>query len=85
MKEGDKGLRVWLRGFADFFFDGLTDGEKVTAIAAGESETRDSLFTDGAWHIDYKRLRILAVKPMEAQRRISRIVAASEFGGGVFA
>lgn len=68
MKDGEAGLRVWIRGFADFFFDGLTDGEKETAIATIESETRDALFKDGAWHIDYRRLRIMAVKPPAKQR-----------------
>jgi len=63
MKDGENGLRVWLAGFADFFFEGLTDREKEDAIRRIESETRPALFRDGAWHIDYKRLRIMAVKP----------------------
>ena len=63
MKDGGDGLRLWIRGFADFFFEGLGEREKETAIAAIESETRDALFRDGAWHIDYKRLRVMAVRP----------------------
>jgi SAM-dependent methyltransferase len=63
MQDGRDGLRLWIRGFADFFFEGLGDRDKETAIAAIESETRDGLHKDGAWHIDYKRLRIIAVKP----------------------
>lgn len=63
MKDGENGLRVWIEGFAGFFFEGLSDREKEAAIAAVESETRNALFKDGAWHIDYKRLRVMAVKP----------------------
>lgn len=63
MKDGADGLRLWIRGFADFFFEGLGDREKETAIATVESETRGELYRDGAWHIDYKRLRVMAVKP----------------------
>jgi len=63
MKDGENGLRVWMAGFADFFFEGLTDREKEDAIRRIEPETRPALFRDGAWHIDYKRLRIMAVKP----------------------
>ena len=63
MKDGRDGLRLWIEGFAGLLFDGLTEREKEDALAAVEDETRGRLFRDGAWHIDYKRLRILAVKP----------------------
>jgi len=66
MKDGEAGLGTWIRGFADFFFEGLSEKEKETAIATVESETRDALFRDGAWHIDYWRLRVVAVKPGRA-------------------
>lgn len=63
MKDGDNGLRLWIEGFADFFFEWLADREKEDALAKIESGTRDELFRDGAWHNDYKRLRIMAIRP----------------------
>lgn len=63
MKDGDNGLSHWLKGFADHFFIQLTDEEKENAINSISEEARNDLFIDGCWNIDYKRLRIMAIKP----------------------
>jgi SAM-dependent methyltransferase len=65
MKDGENGLRLWLDGFAEPFFAGLAPAEREAAVRGIEDEVRDALFRDGAWHIDYKRLRVAAVKPQE--------------------
>lgn len=51
--EGENGIREWL---GMFFKPPLPPSE----IARIEAELRPKLFRDGAWYIDYKRLRISA-------------------------
>ncbi|WP_274364088.1 class I SAM-dependent methyltransferase [Paenibacillus thermotolerans] len=62
MPNGEEGLHLWLTGFADDFFKGFSAEEKNNVIHKIEEETRSELFKDGAWYIDYKRLRIMAIK-----------------------
>jgi ubiquinone/menaquinone biosynthesis C-methylase UbiE len=63
MKDGDNGLYLWLTGLADDFFKGFSAEEKKIVIAKIAVEARSELFKDGSWYIDYKRLRVMAVKP----------------------
>src|SRR5438105_1508573 len=51
--EGEAGLREWL----DMFFKPPLPSNEVDRI---EAELRPVLFRDGAWFIDYKRLRVVA-------------------------
>lgn len=62
MKDGENGLNLWLTGSVDDFFKGFTKEEKKNVIKKIEAEARKELFKDGNWYIDYKRLRIMAVK-----------------------
>lgn len=62
MKDGDDGLRVWLTGLADDLFKGLSTEEKKDAFARIEDEARPALYRDGTWFIDYKRIRVMAIK-----------------------
>lgn len=57
------GLAHWLKGFADSFFQGFSEEEKSRAYARIADKARPFLFDGESWLIDYKRLRILAVKP----------------------
>lgn len=63
MKDGENGLKLWLTGLADDFFQGFSVREKQNVIRKIEAEARNELFIDGVWYIDYRRLRVLAVKP----------------------
>jgi len=64
MKDGENGLRLWLDGFADAFFEGFSPAEREVAVRKTEAEARDELYRDGVWHVDYRRLRVAAVKPL---------------------
>ncbi|WP_371262937.1 hypothetical protein [Paenibacillus sp. OV219] len=55
-------MNIWLTGLADDLFSGLSIQEKKDAIHKIEAEARKELFKDGAWYIDYKRLRVKAIK-----------------------
>lgn len=63
MKDGEIGLAHWLKGFAESFFASLTDEEKENAIQKISAEAREELFKDGSWYVDYKRIRVMAIKP----------------------
>ncbi|HEY8529417.1 MAG TPA: hypothetical protein VIL22_07020 [Paenibacillaceae bacterium] len=68
MKDGENGLRLWLDGFADAFFEGFSPAVREEAICKIEAEARDELFRDGVWYVDYRRLRVAAVKPLPKSR-----------------
>ena len=53
LEDPDRGFRDWLAMFG---------GAELTAIAGElESAVRPTLFRDGRWYIDYRRLRIAAL------------------------
>jgi trans-aconitate methyltransferase len=59
---GESGLRKWLEVFADTELAGVPAGQRDNVIRAVEQRLRPDLFRDGNWFLDYKRLRITAVK-----------------------
>lgn len=59
---GEQGLRDWLNLFAAPFLDGLTSEARAAVITAVEDATRDALYIDDTWHVDYRRLRFRAVR-----------------------
>ena len=63
MKDGDNGLNIWLTGMSDDFFKSFTAEQKAEVIKKIEAEAREKLYLDGNWYVDYKRLRVAAVKP----------------------
>ncbi|MNZ84373.1 hypothetical protein D3C78_1031270 [compost metagenome] len=61
--EGEEGLYHWLNGFADDFFKGFSESERSGIFEKIAARVRKDLFFDSTWHIDYKRLRVMAIKP----------------------
>jgi trans-aconitate methyltransferase len=62
--KGDSGMRDWLDMFSDdFFADIASDDEKESIYQAIIEETRPALYHNDSRFADYKRLRIVAVKP----------------------
>lgn len=59
---GEQGMRLWIDTFADFFFDGLADDVKETALRRAEERLRPRHYANGAWSADYVRIRVLAVR-----------------------
>lgn len=62
MHDGDEGLHHWLSGFSSSFFKGIDAKEKIHIYQKIADKTRAELFHDGVWYIDYKRIRIKAIK-----------------------
>lgn len=63
MPDGDKGLEHWLNGFAENYLKGLDLSTRNRVIQRVTELSRPKLYKDGQWFVDYKRLRIVAVKP----------------------
>jgi trans-aconitate 2-methyltransferase len=62
--DGDAGMRNWITQFGSHFIDDLDDADRDDFFARVEQLLRPTLFRDGAWTADYRRLRLVAVKPL---------------------
>ncbi|HRI88106.1 MAG TPA: methyltransferase domain-containing protein [Candidatus Hydrogenedentes bacterium] len=56
------GLRDWVRMFAGKAVQAVPGKELETFYSRIESECRVQLYRDGAWHADYRRIRVVARK-----------------------
>ncbi|MUT66636.1 class I SAM-dependent methyltransferase [Paenibacillus sp. NEAU-GSW1] len=63
MEDGEKGLAHWLNGFANTFVADFSAEQKEELFDKVAGSARGQLFRDGAWYVDYKRLRVIASKP----------------------
>ncbi|RNL83018.1 class I SAM-dependent methyltransferase [Halostreptopolyspora alba] len=61
--DGDDGLRTWIRGFAGHLLTGVGDTDAF--LAELEERLRPSLYHDGTWWADYRRLRVTATRPAD--------------------
>ena len=61
--EGEKGLANWLEMFAGDRLNKLDRTTKTATVKQIESQLRSSLYRDGAWWADYRRISIVATKP----------------------
>jgi trans-aconitate methyltransferase len=62
LEGGERGLRAWLEMFGTFASNVLRPDQREELMRRIEAITRPALFHDGQWTIDYKRLRMIAVK-----------------------
>jgi trans-aconitate methyltransferase len=60
--EGEDGMANWVRQFKWFYFEDLRPGQQEEALAEVIEELRPSLWSTQGWHVDYRRLRVSAVK-----------------------
>jgi trans-aconitate methyltransferase len=63
MEDGHIGLQHWLNSFADNFVKGFSIRQRNEVFEKVAAKAQKDLFYDDVWYVDYKRLRILAVKP----------------------
>lgn len=62
LDSGERGLENWIKMFAGFFLDIVPAEQKPEFIRSWESAARPTLFHDGVWTADYRRLRMVALK-----------------------
>lgn len=56
----EDGMEDWLAMFAGVFFSGMANAEAVQRRAEVSNRLRPSLYRDGQWVLDYRRLRVIA-------------------------
>lgn len=59
---GESGLRDWLQTFTSNFLARLTPAQRPEFFKQVEAELRPTLFRDGTWFADYRRIRIVAIR-----------------------
>ncbi|MNI46783.1 Malonyl-[acyl-carrier protein] O-methyltransferase [compost metagenome] len=59
---GEQGFRSWLNTFADGILSVLTPAEREEVLRGMEQELKPRLFHDGTWVMDYRRIRVSAIK-----------------------
>ncbi|WP_281885473.1 trans-aconitate 2-methyltransferase [Paenibacillus sp. YYML68] len=66
LSDGEHGLAHWLKAFAGVHLEGLTEEQRSSLVCRCEDRLRRTLYRDGSWYADYRRIRVYAVKPARA-------------------
>jgi trans-aconitate methyltransferase len=62
--EGQQGLQNWVKMFGSCFLQAIPAAQHSELLGNLEAHTRATLYRDGTWFADYRRIRIIAVKPV---------------------
>lgn len=60
--EGENGLRNWIEMFANSMIDGQGKEMKEQILLKVEQNLKESLWSNGKWIADYKRIRVIGLK-----------------------
>jgi hypothetical protein len=60
--EGENGMEDWLRMFCGSFFKGMPAPEAAAKMREVVRLLRPKQYRDGVWTVDYRRLRVVALK-----------------------
>jgi trans-aconitate methyltransferase len=63
LEGGEEGLRHWIAMFADWSIRVVPEDTREEVLRTVETQLRPQLYHGGAWHADYVRLRVVAVRP----------------------
>lgn len=63
LEGGEVGLARWVRMFGGAFLERVPKARRDAFLVGVEDRLRASLFRDGSWWADYRRLRVVALKP----------------------
>ncbi len=67
--ERESAMEDWFRMFCGAFFEGLTPQQTNEAIQKMVAHLRPQRYRAGVWNLDYRRLRMLAVKVSPSETR----------------
>jgi trans-aconitate methyltransferase len=62
LEDGERGLRNWLEMFGGALLENLPEEQRKSLLEEIQRGARASLYTDGRWVLDYRRLRVSARK-----------------------
>jgi trans-aconitate methyltransferase len=60
--DGEDGLKNWIEMFGSQFFEGIDECRKDKIIMKTEEVLKETLYKDGRWVADYKRIRVIGFK-----------------------
>ena len=63
LEHPERGMREWLEMFGGAYFEDVPVAERVPLVRQIEERLKPTLWRDGAWFADYRRLRVIARKP----------------------
>lgn len=63
LEKGDAGMANWIKMFASRFLSQLSTPQQTEVIQAIEHQLKPTLYRDGRWWVDYRRIRVVAIKP----------------------
>ena len=62
LEGGERGLKLWLEMFGRFAVEAIAPEQRKEFFSLADKFAAPALFHNGVWTIDYKRLRLVAVK-----------------------
>jgi trans-aconitate 2-methyltransferase len=62
LEGGERGLKAWLEMFARFALEAIAPEQRKEFFRLAEQFAAPALYHNGVWTMDYKRLRLVAVK-----------------------
>ncbi|MCC5630987.1 class I SAM-dependent methyltransferase [Nostoc sphaeroides CHAB 2801] len=62
LAEGEAGMANWIEMFASTFLAGLSGEQQIQVIRVVEEYLKPTLYQQGTWTADYRRIRIVAIK-----------------------
>ncbi|MCC5635853.1 methyltransferase domain-containing protein [Nostoc sp. CHAB 5844] len=62
LADGTAGIKNWIKMFGSDFLTQLSTQEQIQVIRIVEEYLKPTLYQDGNWMVDYRRIRIVAIK-----------------------
>jgi trans-aconitate methyltransferase len=62
LAETEAGMANWIKMFASAFLTGLSSEQQIQVIRVVEEYLKPTLYQQGTWTADYRRIRIVAIK-----------------------
>ena len=60
--EGESGMVNWLKMFRNSVLAAFSEDTQAKILANVEEQLRPTLYKNGTWFADYRRLRVMAIK-----------------------
>ena len=62
LEDGEQGVQNWIKMFGNNFLNAFSASQQISILADIEKQLRPTLYQNGTWFADYKRIRVIAIK-----------------------
>ena len=62
LADANAGIKDWLSMFAESFFNGVSENHREKIKNEVQEKIKEKCLINGKWFVDYKRIRIVAIK-----------------------